>query len=97
MGNEAQQWLSLGIGGLLISLVGFSIWKLIGAWMSLASTERSSSTESRTRAEVLQKRLNEEIERRVALEVEVKFLEKEIMELRARLAMLEHRLGDDDV
>ena len=89
MGNEAQQWVSLGLGGLLISLVGFSIWKLIGAWMSLASTERSSSTESRIRAETMQKRLNDEIERRVALEVEVKFLEKEIATLKARLASLE--------
>lgn len=94
MGNEAQQWISLGIGGLLVSLVGFSIWKLIGAWMSLASTERSSSTESRTRAEVLQQKLNEEIARRVALEVEVKFLEREIAELRNRLAEVERRVDE---
>lgn len=95
MGNDAQQWVSLGIGGLLITLVGFSIWKLIGAWMSLASTERSSSAESRSRAEVLQNKLNDEIEKRVALEVEVQFLEKEIRELRRRLADLETKVRDE--
>lgn len=89
MTNEAQQWLSLGIGGLLVSLVGYSIWKLIGAWMSLASTERTSSTESRVRAEILQTKLNEEIAKRVALEVEVKFLEREIAELKSRLEHVE--------
>jgi len=91
MANETQQWLSLGIGGLLVSLVGYSIWKLIGAWMSLASTERDSNTESRGRAEALQTKLNAEIARRVALEVEVKYLEREIAELKARLDGLEHR------
>lgn len=91
MANETQQWLSLGIGGLLVSLVGYSIWKLIGAWMSLASTERDSSTESRGRAEALQTKLNAEITRRVALEVEVKYLEREVAELKARLDSLEHR------
>ena len=91
MTNEAQQWLSLGIGGLLVSLVGSSIWKLIGAWMSLASTERDSNTESRGRAEALQTKLNAEIARRVALEVEVKYLEREVAELRRRLDQLEHR------
>lgn len=91
MTNEAQQWLSLGIGGLLVSLVGYSIWKLIGAWMSLASTERTSSTESRVRAEILQTKLNEEIAKRVALEVEVKFLEREIAELKSRLEHVERQ------
>lgn len=98
MTNEAQQWLSLGIGGLLVSLVGYSIWKLIGAWMSLASTERDSSTESRVRAEALQNKLNDEIAKRVALEVEVKFLEREIKELKSRLEQVErlelHDPGD---
>ena len=96
MGNETQQWLSLGIGGLLVSLVGYSIWKLIGAWMSLASTERNSSTESRERAEVLQVKLNAEIARRVELEVEVKYLEREIAELRRRLDQLEHKDSERD-
>lgn len=94
MGNEAQQWISLGIGGLLVSLVGFSIWKLIGAWMSLASTERSTSTEAKMKADALQTKLNEEIAKRVALEVEVKFLEKEIVELRRRIVGLEHEVDD---
>ena len=94
MTNEAQQWLSLGIGGLLVSLVGFSIWKLIGAWMSLASTERSSSTESKVRADILQEKLNKEIAKRVALEVEVKFLEREIAELKLRLHNLEEEVKE---
>ena len=96
MANETQQWLSLGIGGLLVSLVGYSIWKLIGAWMSLASTERDSSAESRGRAEVLQTKLNAEIARRVELEVEVKYLEREVGELRRRLDELEHREAERD-
>lgn len=95
MSNEAQQWLSLGIGGLLVSLVGYSIWKLIGAWMSLASQERTSSTESRARESVMQQKLNEEIAKRVALEVEVKFLQREIEELRARLYALEHVVEEE--
>lgn len=87
-----QQWFSLGLGGVLIGLVAYSIFKLIGAWMSLASTERHSSDESRERADVLQERLNEEIKRRVALEVEVKFLKKEINELETQVQRLVERL-----
>jgi uncharacterized protein YlxW (UPF0749 family) len=90
--QEFQQWFSLGLGGLLITLVGYSIFKLIGAWMSLATTERHSSDESRERADVLQERLNEEIKRRVALEVEVRFLKKEINELETQVQHLVERL-----
>jgi uncharacterized protein YlxW (UPF0749 family) len=90
--DSVQQWVSLGLGGVLISLVGYSIFKLIGAWMSLASTERHSSDESRERAEVLQERLNDEIKKRVALEVEVRFLKKEINELEAQVQRLVERL-----
>ena len=94
MTNELQQWLSLGIGGLLVSLVGFSIWKLIGAWMSLASTERSSSTDSKLRADILQEKLNAEVGKWVSLEVEVKFLEREIAELKRRLHDLEEEVKE---
>jgi uncharacterized protein YlxW (UPF0749 family) len=89
MNDAAQSWISLGLGGMLVSMVGFSIWKLIGAWMSLASTERGQSQEAVLKADILQQKLNEEISKRVALEVEVKFLEREVKELRERLHALE--------
>lgn len=91
MGDNAQQILSLGLGGVLISLVGYSIFRLIGAWMTIAGTERDSNAESRARESAMQQKLNEEIAKRVALEVEVRFLHKEIEELRARLSLLEHQ------
>lgn len=96
MSDAMQQWLSLGLGGGLIGLVGYSVWKLIGGWMSLASTERDSSAESKVRADTLQDKLNKEIALRVALEVEVKYLRMEIDELRRHVDKLERKLEDDE-
>lgn len=96
LSNETQQIISLGVGGVLITLVGYSIWKLIGGWMSFAGNERTSSEVARAKAEVLQERLSDEIAKRVALEVEVRFLKIEIEELRARLENLEHHKKDEE-
>ena len=99
MNEAAQSWVSLGLGGLLISLVGWSIWKLIGAWSNIAHTERHSSEIHELKADSLQKRLNEEIVQRVALEVEVKYLKKELDRALGRIRHLEERemsRGADD-
>lgn len=93
MGNEFQQWISLGLGGVLISLVAYSIWRLIGAWMTIASTERDSGQEAQVRADHLQEKLNAEIMMRVALEVEVKFLRKELEALKKELVQIEEKWG----
>lgn len=94
MSDVMQQWISLGLGGALIGLVGYSVWRLIGGWMSLASVERDQNAESKVRADILQEKLNKEIALRVALEVEVKFLKIEIDELRSHVDKLESRLED---
>lgn len=85
MSAEFQNVVSLGIGGVLISLVGYSIFRLINAWTVIASTEKDSADDAKERAVVLQERLTEEIAKRVALEVEVNFLRAEVHELRKRL------------
>ena len=90
---DNQQLISLGIGGLLISLVGYSVWKLIGGWMTFAGIERTASKESKEKADHLQSKLSEEISKRVALEVEVHYLKREIEELKKRIIHLE---SDED-
>ena len=92
--DSIQQWLSLGLGGVLIVLVGYSIWKLIAGWMSFARTQEHSSDESRERAEALQEKLNQEIAQRVALEVEVHFLKKEIVALEEQIRLMRARLEE---
>ena len=92
--NAIQQYVSLGLGGLLITMVAYSIFKLISAWMSFASNERHSSDESRERADALQERLSMEIGQRVALEVEVRFLKREITDLEQQVAALRERLEE---
>jgi hypothetical protein len=89
MNEAAQSWISLGLGGLLISLVGWSIWKLINAWSNIASVERRSSEVNELKADALQNKLNEEIVLRAALEVEVKYLKAELDRALARIRHLE--------
>ena len=97
MNEAAQSWISLGLGGLLISLVGWSIWRLINAWSNIAAVERDGAAVNEKKADALQEKLNQEIVQRVALEVEVKYLKAELHRAMERIRHLEQlQMGDDD-
>ena len=92
MVSQLQEFGSLGLGGLLVALVGYSIWRLINAWVLIAQTEKATAVENKARAEVLQKKLTEETAFRVSLEVEVKYLKLRLEEALARISELERQL-----
>lgn len=94
-GFDPSEFVSVGVGGVLVLLAGRLMIRLWSSWSEYATSVNNRGTANEVRADDLHEKLNQLQAENGGLRVENAYLKEDIIDLRAEVVELRRRLGED--